>query len=285
MKIAISADIEGATGYAGGTEGGFPANYAGPGETHPDYMRQRLLLTADINAAIEGAIEAGAETFVVHDTHGLDMRNVLIEELNPAASLVKGRPIIFFDHRDLDEGYDLAFYIGMHARSGEAAMRSHVLDWPRITEIRINGLPASESHITAALAGHFGIRSGLITGDDAICAEIRAWSGDTIETAVTKYSLSRYAARCVGVLESQDRIRKAARAAVEQADRMPVSGYDFPITMEVEFLDREVAYTCSWMPEVRYDGNRVVSYTNDSFLAIHEFLLAAFWIGASKLNP
>ncbi len=61
--------------------------------------------------------------------------------------------------------------------------------------------------------------------------------------------------------------------------------YATPITMEIEFLDREVAYTVSWMPTVVYDGNRCVSYSADNFLAVHEFLLAAFWIAASRLNP
>jgi D-amino peptidase len=142
MRIVISADIEGASGYASGAEGGFPDRSPIPGESHPDYQRMKHLLTGDINAAIEGALEAAPSgqpaEFVVHDTHGLDYRNVLIEELHPAAYLVKGRPIIFFDHRDLASGYDAAFFVGMHARGGEAAMRSHVLDWPLIQEIRIN---------------------------------------------------------------------------------------------------------------------------------------------------
>jgi D-amino peptidase len=102
---------------------------------------------------------------------------------------------------------------------------------------------------------------------------------------VTKYSLSRYAARCVPLSESRARIRAAAKRATAKAQTLKPMTYAAPITMAIEFLDREIAYTVSWMPATVYDGNRCVSYTADNFLAIHEFLLAAFWIAASRLNP
>jgi D-aminopeptidase len=44
-------------------------------------MEKRRLVTQDVNAAIEGALAAGAETIYVNDTHPPE-RTILIEQLN-----------------------------------------------------------------------------------------------------------------------------------------------------------------------------------------------------------
>jgi len=197
MKILISADIEGASGIASAKETGYPKRPFGDPEQYEAYLTARRWLTGDVNAAVEGAMEAGATSFVLHDSHGLDYRNVLLDELHPAVEVVRGQPIIFYEYEDLDESYDAAFLIGMHARGGQRAFLSHVLDWPLLRELRVNGLPVSESHLTIALASRFGIPTVLISGDDVVCREIAEWTSGAIETAVVKESLSRYAARCL----------------------------------------------------------------------------------------
>ena len=46
-------------------------------------------MTADANAAIEGLVQAGADYILVSDGHG-PMRNLLFEEMHPAAHLLTG---------------------------------------------------------------------------------------------------------------------------------------------------------------------------------------------------
>ncbi len=46
-------------------------------------------MTDDVNAAIEGAFEAGATEVVVNDSHWT-MTNILLERLDPRADLIKG---------------------------------------------------------------------------------------------------------------------------------------------------------------------------------------------------
>ena len=49
----------------------------------------------------------GATSFVVHDTHGLNYRNIILDDLDPAAEYVAGRPVIFYEPDDLAENsYD-----------------------------------------------------------------------------------------------------------------------------------------------------------------------------------
>src|SRR5207302_7479025 len=56
-----------------------------------EYGRFRRLMTGEANAAIEGALAAGATKVVVNDSHWF-MRNLLAEELHQAAELLSGDP-------------------------------------------------------------------------------------------------------------------------------------------------------------------------------------------------
>ena len=78
MKILISVDMEGITGVVS-------QSHTDP--AHAEYQRFRKLMTADANAAVEGALAGGATDIVVTDAHA-NMDNILIEELNPAVEFV-----------------------------------------------------------------------------------------------------------------------------------------------------------------------------------------------------
>src|SRR5256884_2575609 len=56
-----------------------------------EYARFRRLMTAEANAAVEGAVAAGATRGLVNDSHWF-MRNLLAEELHQAAEVVAGGP-------------------------------------------------------------------------------------------------------------------------------------------------------------------------------------------------
>jgi len=66
MKVYISADMEGVTGVT------HPQDVI-PGRSR--YEQFRRFLTADVNAAIEGAARAGASDFLVNEAHD-GMRNI-----------------------------------------------------------------------------------------------------------------------------------------------------------------------------------------------------------------
>src|SRR5437879_7368674 len=86
-----------------------------------EYARFRRLMTAEANAAVEGAVAAGATRVVVNDSHWF-MRNLLAEELHQAAELVAGDPKPRSMVQGIDEqetgGFDDALFIGFHARAG-----------------------------------------------------------------------------------------------------------------------------------------------------------------------
>src|SRR5438067_739184 len=110
------------------------------------------------NAAVEGAVAAGATRVVVNDSHWF-MRNLLAEELHHAAELVAGdpKPRSMVQGIDEQEGFDAALFVGYHARAGT---RNAILDHTyadRIYEVRLNGKPVGELGINAAFAGVCGV--------------------------------------------------------------------------------------------------------------------------------
>jgi len=112
MRVYISVDMEGVAGVAHEDQTD-PIEPRHGGE----YNRFRRLMTNDANAAIAGALEAGAEAVLVNDSHWL-MRNLLAEELNPAAELLSGGPKRLSMVEGIDSGFDAAMFIGYHARAG-----------------------------------------------------------------------------------------------------------------------------------------------------------------------
>lgn len=161
MKVYISADMEGVTGVT------HPQDVI-PGR--PRYERFRHLLTADVNAAIEGAAEAGATEFVVNEAHD-GMRNVVLEDLDERAELIIGdmKSLVMMEGF---EGADAVFFVGYHARAGTSDVLSHTFDNPAVvTDVELNGEPCSEARMNATLAGLQGIPVGLVTGDDLTCEE------------------------------------------------------------------------------------------------------------------
>jgi len=106
MRIYISADMEGVTGVTHSQD-------VIPGRSQ--YERFRRLLTADVNAAIEGASEAGATDFLVNEAHD-GMRNILLEDLDPRAEIIIGERKPLSMMQGFEEA-DLVFFVGYHARA------------------------------------------------------------------------------------------------------------------------------------------------------------------------
>src|SRR5205823_11155188 len=191
MRVYISVDMEGIAGvvHEGQTDPTDPACAA-------EYARFRRLMTAEANAAVEGALAAGATRVVVNDSHWF-MRNLLAEELHQAAELVSGDPKPRSMVQAIDAGFDAALFIGYHARAGT---RNAILDHTyadRIHEVRLNGRPVGELGINAGFAGVTGVPVALVSGDSGLAAEARELLGDHLAVPVAKEVVSGHAARSV----------------------------------------------------------------------------------------
>src|SRR4029077_7885198 len=88
----------------------------------------------------------------------------------------------------------------------------HTYGGRTVYALRINGREQSEATLNAALAGTFGVRPGLITGDQATIDEAAA-ELPGIEAAVVKEALGRQAARSLHPVEARRRIEAGAHPA------------------------------------------------------------------------
>jgi D-amino peptidase len=176
MKIFISADMEGISGVMHRDQ-----IVLGTGE----YDRGRKLLTHDVNAAVKGALEAGADEILVNDSHG-SMRNILIEELHPAARLITGFPKPMLMMEGIDESFAGAIFIGYHAMASAYGVLSHTISGATFASVRINGKAYGETGLNAAVAGHFGVPLIAVSGDDCLKEETLRDFPDVVYSEVKK---------------------------------------------------------------------------------------------------
>jgi D-amino peptidase len=257
MRVYISVDMEGVAGvvHEDQTDPILP-RHAG------EYNRFRRLMTNETNAAVEGALEAGATRVLVNDSHWL-MRNLLIEDLNPAAELLSGGPKRLSMVEGIDTGFELALFIGYHARAGtQHATIDHTYT-SRVYEARLNGEPVGELALNAAMAGVHGVPVALVSGDQALAAEARALLGSSVETIVVKEAVGRFAARSLTPAIACERIRAGAAAALRREHR--VFTVSSPVRLEVDFVQTEMADMAELVPGSVRTAGRTVNYTGDDY--------------------
>src|SRR5215510_9029745 len=204
MKILIATDMEGITGVT-------TWDQVTPG--HAEYARFRKLMTQDVNAAIRGAMEAGAEEVIIADGHW-NGSNILVEEFDPRAKLNTGSPSPLSMMQGIDESVDGVMFIGYHARNGTPnAILDHTWSSDTVANVWLNDLLTGEYGLNAAVAGHFGAPVIMVSGDQTACAQVEELIGE-MEHAVVKYATGRFAAECLAPQVAHELIFTSAMRAV-----------------------------------------------------------------------
>jgi D-amino peptidase len=257
MRVYISVDMEGVAGVVHEDQTD-PTEPRHSGE----YNRFRRLMTNETNAAIAGALEAGAKGVLVNDSHWL-MRNLLAEELNPAAELLSGGPKRLSMVEGIDGGFDAAMFIGYHARGGTRNATIDHTYTSRVYEARINGEPVGELGLNAAMAGVHGVPVALVSGDQALAAEAKALLDAGIETVIVKEAVGRFAAKSLAPAVACERIRGGAAAALRRK-HLPFT-FKAPIRLEVDFIVSQMADMAELVPGSRRTGGRTIGYTGEDY--------------------
>jgi D-amino peptidase len=250
MKILIAVDMEGITGVT-------TWDQVTPG--HAEYVRFRKLMTQDVNAAVRGAIDAGADDVIVADGHW-NGSNILIEELDPRARLNSGSPSPYSMMQGIDESVDGVFYVGYHARMGTPnAILDHTWSSKTVSNVWLNDILTGEFGLNGAVAGHFGVPVIMATGDQTACAQIVEQLGE-METAVVKQATGRFAAEVLAPQVTHEMIYMAATRAVQRLQDNDVPDpfvLDTPIRVAVEFFTSDMADRASKIPFTQRDGRCV----------------------------
>ncbi len=111
MKVYLSSDMEGTAGVVDWTQ------CIGPSAEYEHYRR---LLQDEVNAAIEGAMSAGATDFLVNDSHST-MQNLRPEQLLGRARYLSCKQKPMYMMEGLDPSFDAIFFISYHGSLASAA--------------------------------------------------------------------------------------------------------------------------------------------------------------------
>ena len=262
LKIYISADMEGVVGAVTGEQ-------LGPGGF--EYTQFRELMTAEVNAAIDAAREAGATEILVSDSHG-NGQNLLLDKLPQDIRLVRSWPRPLMMMEGIDETFDGAIFIGYHtSTTNTQGVRAHTLSSANLTAVRLNGIPVSEAGLNAAIAGHFGVPVLMISGDDAIVAEARELLGD-IEGAVVKEAISFHSATTLMPEAALRLIADKVTAAIERLDEFEPYSLAGPIELEVGFKNYRPPQLLSYLPSVEQVDSHTIRYVAEDMVAVSKFL-------------
>ncbi|MFJ3976981.1 M55 family metallopeptidase [Streptomyces sp. NPDC090021] len=251
MKILISADMEGATGVT------WPADVL-PGT--PQWERCRSMFTSDVNAAVLGFYDGGADRVVINEAHWT-MRNLLLERLDARAEMLTGRHKALSMVEGVQRGdVDGIAFVGYHTGAGSEGVLAHTYLANSITGVWLNGTRASEGLLNAHVVAEYGVPVVLVTGDDLTCVDAAGYAPQAVTVAV-KDHVSRYAAVCRTPARTAADIRAAAKEATALAVRYePAPGG--PYTVELEFDAEHLAMSATVVPGVRRSGERRVAYTS-----------------------
>ncbi|GGS20520.1 M55 family metallopeptidase [Streptomyces parvus] len=286
MKALISVDMEGISGIVHSSETN-PERY--------DYQRGRELMTAEANAVIAGVLDAEPTADVlVADAHGT-FRNLLPEQLDRRARLVRGKPRALNMLAGLDEETDAALFVGYHVRAGEGpgvlahTMNGEILD-VRVTaraqgegapgtghapgeDGQVTGRSLGEIGLNAAMAGHLGVPVVLLSGDDAACAEAAALIPEAV-TVPVKEALGMAAAVTLHPEEARDRLRRAAADAVSRRTEIPPLALTGPLDVEVDLASPHTINLATLVPGVsRTAGARTVAFAAPDYGTAYRLIL------------
>lgn len=278
MKVFISVDMEGVTGLTD------PEDVLPDGA---DYARGRVFMTGDANAAILGAYDAGATEVLVNDSHWT-MRNLLIENLDPRARVIKGfqKPMCMV--QGLDASFDAAVFVGYHSCAGtEHGVLNHTLLGKEVQNLLLDGEPIGETRLNALIAGELGVPVAFVAGDDAACSEARAVLGDDLPTYAVKDGLDMLVASCLHPAVTGEGIREGVRGALQDLGRREPHVAGGPLTYTFEWNSTTIAAMCECIPGVAKLTPRTTEYRaskpSEAMPVIVAQLLIALQVGQQKI--
>ncbi|UCF19780.1 MAG: M55 family metallopeptidase [Gemmatimonadota bacterium] len=257
LKVFISVDMEGITGVV---------NWEDVSRSGKDYDYFRGIMTREVNAAIEGALAAGATEIVVRDSHG-SARNILPESLNENARLLRdwsGGPKGMME--GIDGSYDAVVFVGYHAKAGTPdALLEHT--WSgSVTDFSINGVSLPEAGINALIAGSFDVPVVFVAGDKALCDHVKQLFGE-VETVAVKEGMGSAGLNLHPEI-SRERIRAGVEDALRNLDRYSPYKLQAPYTLLLKLKNEEAVHSGAIYPGARRTGDWEITYTAGDIMAI-----------------
>lgn len=251
MKVYILTDMEGIS---------LVTEWEQVQQGHPFYAKYQAVLTDEVNAAVEGALAAGAERVVVNDGHGSKDYNLLWDRLNPKTEIE--RPDSSTNILpSLQQDFDAMILVGYHSMEGTSdAVLAHTQSHTNIRYYEVNGRRYGEIAQMSLIAGHFGVPVAYISGDRAAVAEARSFLGESLPATVVKWGHTNGKAVSLHPAESAAQIRRDVEKALKLPRRQPYT-VPGPYQVTVCYKTKELAAQRAANPDVQQIDEFTVSKT------------------------
>ncbi|MFB0564551.1 MAG: M55 family metallopeptidase [Candidatus Aminicenantaceae bacterium] len=252
LKVFISVDMEGIASVVWSKE-------CGPSGRDYDYFRE--IMTLETNAAIEGALEAGACEIVVRDGHG-SKTNILPRLLHKKAKLLRGitkNPENMM--LGIDKTFDAVIFIGYHAKAGtKEGVIAHTSSG-NVIDLSINGISMPEAGYNALIAGLYDVPVVFVSGDNWICQQVKDLFGE-VATFETKFGMGTAELGLHPELV-RDKIRTEAAKALNNLKRFKPYKLEPPYTMVLKVKKERGLY-----PGAKKTRKGEFTYTNSDLLKV-----------------
>lgn len=253
MKAFIMTDLEGVAGVNGRSDG--------IGNKIINTETACRLLTEEVNAAVEGLVDAGVNEILVVDGHG-GSNSISPEHLHPKAMLQMSGgglgPVT-----SLGASYDMALHLGTHAMIGVPdGFLNHSFNSHAVAIMWLNEIPVGEIAIEALVAAYFRVPTVLVSGDRAACREAREFLG-RVETVETKVALSRYSVVNKSPSRVREELREAARNAAVGRKSYPAREIPPPYALKIRLMCPNQADSYEMHGVKRLDPQTVLIESDD----------------------
>ena len=249
LKVFISVDMEGVTGVV---------NSADASRSGKDYDYFRQTMTREANAAIKGALAAGATEIIVRDSHGSAL-NLLPEMLHESSKLIRdwsGGPISMME--GIDDTYDAAIFVGYHAKAGTP---DGVLDHTssgNVNDVSVNGVSLPETGYNALIAGHYDVPIVFVAGDKAVCDQAKQLLGK-VETVAVKEGIGAAAVNLHPAV-AREKIRAGVETALRNLDQYKPYRLSPPYTMVLKLKTEQAIHDGAFYPGAKRTGDWELTY-------------------------
>jgi D-amino peptidase len=247
MKIYVICDLEGTAGVIDHRQQcWFNGAY---------YAQARRLATLELNAIVEGVLEAGATEVVAWDGHGNFPGGLDSERVHPSCQVIigagDGGPV------GLNASYDAMFLCGFHAMAGTAGgVLDHSFE-PEIAGCWVNEISWGEIAMNCYTAGQHGVPTVFMSGDRAAIHEAKTVVPN-ITTAIVKEGLataplwlSPAPTRSLSPEKARELIRDTAKRAIGEIAHIEPYVLEPPYTIRTQFTKQRRADMIASRPDIQ----------------------------------
>jgi D-amino peptidase len=160
---------------------------------------------------------------------------------------------------DLVGAFSAALFVGYHAGAGHpSGIMGHTYSGATVLGVRVNGVAHNEAALNALRLGQYGIAVALVSGDDALAAEVEEllpWA----ERVIVKRGIGATVADSLSPVQAQAAIGEGVERALGRRSEMQLYALPGPLRLEVDLRLPVMADYAAVLPAIERVGPRTVA--------------------------